>query len=386
MRLEVRMALLKCSASKAKPKDGITYITNPKKAEIISVRNLFDDEDFAEQFEQTAAMYGKGKKYDERKYYHFKLSCARKDNLTPQQAHDFAEEVAEKLFKDYECVLATHTDTDTVHSHIIVNAVNPLSGKKLQFSPKDYVAMKDEINRIGKEHGYTETDFRKRGKNSRTAVERKIMLNGGTSWKEELREVIVEAIGKSKTEQEFKDYLKTCYSVEITRSGKDYSYLHPQKQKPIRGARLGTNYTKSEVLKKFGKQNYGQKSAIHNGRIGNNRGQSSGTGIVRTSKGTHGRSAGSLIAASLGGIEREMQQLNFAAECANRGADAASEERRMERDRLRKESERQQRETAERLATEQQQPVGEPEADDSANNGSCNANTSRNKYSYGKGD
>lgn len=381
------MPLLKCSAGKARPQAAIGYITNPKKAAIISVRNLFEDEGYAKQFDETAALYGKGKSFNERKYYHFKLSCARQDNLTPQEAHKFAEEVAERLFKDYECVLATHTDTDTVHSHIIVNAVNPLTGKKLQFSPKAYVAMKDEVNRLGKEHGYTETDFRKRGKNSRTAAERKIMLNGGVSWKEELREVIVEAIGKSRSEQEFKDYLKTCYGVEITRSGKDFSYLHPQKQKPIRGAKLGTNYTKSEVLRKLGKQNNGKKSAADSGRgHGYIREQSSGARVVRTSKGAHGRSAGSLIAASLDCIEREMQQLNFAAECAVRGADAASEQRKMERRRAREQFEREQRENAERLAAEQQQSVGQPENDDSADNGSGNADTSRNKYSYGKGD
>lgn len=293
------MPLLKCSAGKAKPQSAIGYITNPNKAEIISVRNLFEDEDYAKQFEQTAALYGKGKGYNERKYYHFKLSCARQDNLTPQEAHKFAEEVAEKLFRDYECVLATHTDTDTVHSHIIVNAVDPLTGKKLQFSPKDYIAMKDEVNRLGKEHDYMQTDFRKCGKNSRTAAERKIMLNGGVSWKEELREVIVEAIGKSHNEQEFKDYLKACYGVEITRSGKDYSYLHPQKQKPIRGAKLGINYTKSEVLRKLGEQNNGHKTTTDNGRgRGYIREQPSGTRIVRTGKGAYGRSAGSLIAAS----------------------------------------------------------------------------------------
>lgn len=71
------MPLLKCNASKAKPKDGITYITDPKKAAYVSSRNLFEDEDFAEQFEQTAKRFGKGDKFDERKYYHFKLSCAR---------------------------------------------------------------------------------------------------------------------------------------------------------------------------------------------------------------------------------------------------------------------------------------------------------------------
>ena len=381
------MPLLKCSAGKAKPQSAIGYITNPKKAEIVSERNLFDDEDYAKQFEETAALYGKGKGYNERKYYHFKLSCARQDNLSPSEAHKFAEEVAAKLFQDYECVLATHTDTDTVHSHIIVNAVDPLTGKKLQFSPKDYIAIKDEVNCLGKEHGYTETDFRKRGKNSRTAAERKIMLNGGVSWKEELREVIVEAIGKSHNEQEFKDYLKTCYGVEITRSGKDYSYLHPQKQKPIRGAKLGTSYTKSEVLRKLGEQNNGQKSATHTGRgRGYIREQPSGTGIVRTSRSTHGRSAGSLIAASLDCIEREMQQLNFAAECANRGTDAASEERKIERLRRRRERERREREFAEKNAATVREYADEHKGECSGAEGSDGADTNRSKYSYGKGD
>lgn len=235
------MPLFKCSAGKARPKNAITYISKPEKAAYVSVRNLFEDEDYAKQFEQTAALYGKGKKFEERKYYHFKLSCARKDNVKPEEAHRYAEEVAEKLFGDCECVIATHTDTQTIHSHIIVNAVNPITGKKLQFSPKEYAAMKDEVNRIGKKYGYTETEFRKRGKNSQTAAERKIMLNGGTSWKEELREVIQEAIGKSKSLEVFKNYLLKCYEVKITWDEKDFSYLHPQKQKPIRGEKFGTN-------------------------------------------------------------------------------------------------------------------------------------------------
>lgn len=380
------MPLLKCSASKAKPKDGITYITNPQKAEIVTVRNLFEDEDYAEQFEQTAAIYGKGMNYKERKYYHFKLSCARLDNVSPQKTHEFAEEIAEKLFKDYECVLATHTDTGTVHSHIIVNAVNPLDGRKLQFSPKDYVVMKDEVNRIGKTHGYTETDFRKRGKNSRTAQEKHIILKGGTSWKEELREVIQEGIKESKTPEDFKAYLDKCYGVKIVRDGKDYSYLHPQKKKPIRGEKLGANYTKKEVLRKLGEQTNRQKSAANNGRSGNYRGQSAGTRIVRTGTTSHGASTGSLIAASLDGIEREMQQLNFATQCANRGSDAASEERKIERERARMESARRERELAEKNETASRESVGEPSGESSGAEESVNTNTGRSKYSYGKGD
>lgn len=380
------MPLLKCSASKARPKNGIRYITDPKKAAFVSAKNLFEDEDYAKQFEETAKRFGKGEKFDERKYYHFKLSCARKDNVTPRRAHDFAEEVAEAFFKNYECVIATHTDTQTVHSHIIVNAVDPITGKKLQFSQKDYAKMKDEVNAIGRKYGFTETGFRKRGKNSRTAAEKKIILKGGTSWKEELREVIAEAVKKTKSPEEFKDYLNKCYGVKITRDGKDYSYLHPNKQKPIRGERLGTNYTKSEVIKKIGEQNYRQKSRAYNGEQSGFNGKRTGSGTVRRGKTTYGGNAGSVIRASLGGIEREMQRLNFAAECASNGLDAASEERKMDERRARLEFERRRREADERDERRKSEYACEHADNASKDNGNGNENTGNSKYNYGKGD
>ena len=380
------MPLLKCSASKARPKNGIRYITDPKKAAIVSVKNLFEDEDYAKQFEDTAARFGKGEKYDERKYYHFKLSCARKDNVTIEKAHAYAEEIAEAFFKNYECVIATHTDTRTVHSHIIVNAVDPITGKKLQFNKQDYVKMKDEANRIGKKYGFTETDFRKLGKNSRTAIEKKIMLKGGTSWKEELREVIAEATKNSTTPDNFKDYLEKCYGVKITRDGKDYSYLHPNKQKPIRGERLGTNYTKSEVIKKIGEQNYRQKSGAYNGERSGFNGKRTGSGTVRRGKTAYGGNAGSVIRASLSGIEREMQRLNFAAECASNGLDAASEERKMDERRTHLEFERRRREADERDERRKSEYACEHADNASENNGNGNEDTGNSKYNYGKGD
>ena len=314
------MPLFKCSASKAKPKNGIAYVTDEKKAKIVTVRNLFEDEDYAKQFEETASRFGKGDKFDERKYYHCKLSCARQDNVSPEKAHAYAEELVAKLFQNYECVIATHTDTQTVHSHIIVNAVDPITGKKLQFNKQDYVKMKDEANRLGKKYGFTETDFRKRGKNSRTAAEKKIILKGGTSWKEELREVIAEAVKKTKSPEAFKDYLNKCYGVKITRDGKDYSYLHPNKQKPIRGERLGTNYTKSEVIKKIGEQNNGVKSSAYNGGRSGFNGKRTGSGTVRRSKAAYGGNAGSVIRASLSVCQSRIKRTlpkrrNFRAFC-----------------------------------------------------------------------
>lgn len=380
------MPLFKCSASKAKPKNGIAYVTDEKKAKIVTVRNLFEDEDYAKQFEETVSRFGKGDKFDERKYYHCKLSCARQDNVSHEKAHAYAEELVANLFQNYECVIATHTDTQTVHSHIIVNAVDPITGKKLQFNKQDYVKMKDEANRLGKKYGFTETDFRKRGKNSRTAVEKKIMLKGGTSWKEELREVIAEGIKNSKTSEKFKEYLDKCYGVKIMRDGKDYSYLHPEKQKPVRGAKLGENYTKTEVIKRIGEQNYRQKSGAYIGRRSGFDGKSVGNRTVRRGKTAYGGNAGSVIRASLGGIEREMQRLNFAAECAGNGLDAASEERKMDERRARLEFERRRREADERDERRKSEYAYEHADNASENNGNGNEDTGNSKYNYGKGD
>ena len=54
------MPLFKCSASKAKPKNGIAYITDENKAKIVSVRNLFEDEDYAKQLKKRQVDLVKG--------------------------------------------------------------------------------------------------------------------------------------------------------------------------------------------------------------------------------------------------------------------------------------------------------------------------------------
>ena len=250
------MPLLKGSAGKATPRKALAYITRNDKARFVDVQNLFEDEDYAEQFGQTAARFGKYTDYGERKYYHFKLSPDRADHADPLMVQEYAKACAEKMFGGCECVIATHTDTQTVHAHMIVNAVHPITGRKLHFNDTDYTRLKDMANEIGEQFGFSSLDFRKKAENNRTQDERHILLKGGTSWKEELREVIDEGKLLATSEEAFIAHLAD-YGVRITRSGKDYSYLHPQKSKAIRGQKLGNNYTKTEVLNGIAKHKNG---------------------------------------------------------------------------------------------------------------------------------
>ena len=132
------MPLLKMKSSKATPTKGISYIIDPNKAELVTSLNMSDNQNYSDQFKQTQQLHNKGGKYNERKYYHVKISADPSDSITPQLSHQLAEKVASQLFPSHECVIATHTDTDVVHSHIIVNAVNFDTGKKLHISDKAY--------------------------------------------------------------------------------------------------------------------------------------------------------------------------------------------------------------------------------------------------------
>lgn len=49
----IEVPLFKGLSSKSTPKKAIAYITREDKAEFVSVRNLFEDEDYAEQFADT---------------------------------------------------------------------------------------------------------------------------------------------------------------------------------------------------------------------------------------------------------------------------------------------------------------------------------------------
>lgn len=253
------MPLFKGCGCKSKPGKAIDYITDEKKAAIVTSYALDDNRDYARQFSETAQLFQKAQRYDSRKYYHFKHSFDPKDNITPEEAHRLTEELAQQAFPDNEYIIATHTDKHHVHCHIIVNSVSFVNGKLLHFSNSDYAKLKDLSNDIAAKYGYSTLDFRKPSADRIKSEERRVVLKGGTSWKEELREVIAEAVKLCNNMDEFEKHLNK-YGVTIARNtAKTISFLHPNKKKPIRGGKLGKAYTKEAIIHEFAK--HGNRTA-----------------------------------------------------------------------------------------------------------------------------
>ena len=63
------MPLFKGCGCKAKPANAIAYITDKRKATIVTSYALDDRLDYARQFAETAKLFGKAQKFDSRKYY-----------------------------------------------------------------------------------------------------------------------------------------------------------------------------------------------------------------------------------------------------------------------------------------------------------------------------
>lgn len=74
--------------------------------------------------------------------------------VTPEIAHEIGIKLAEKLWGDkYQVIVATHTNTDNIHNHFVLNSISFKDGKKFTNRNKDYNNMQYESDNLCKEYG-----------------------------------------------------------------------------------------------------------------------------------------------------------------------------------------------------------------------------------------
>ncbi len=134
------MAITKILHQKASPgrelglhtKQLIAYIMNPDKTEdciLTGGINCLPDTAY-KQMVETKKMY---KKLGGRQSYHIIISLVPGEG-TPEQLYEMTEKFADEfLGGEYEAVFAIHTDHEHLHSHLIYNSVNMITGKKFQY-------------------------------------------------------------------------------------------------------------------------------------------------------------------------------------------------------------------------------------------------------------
>lgn len=258
------MAVVKIKASKATPEKAIAYVTDENKAGAIRTWRLDPGRDYAEQFRDEAAAWGKPWGHNDRKYYHMKLSFHPSDwvknggSLTEEGALDIGMELVVEFFGEHSSVLATHIDTEHMHVHGIINAVALADGSMIDMRNEQYRKFKDRVQEICEKRGLHALDWREatieaRARERQDGVpisesfsELGLRNRGQVVWKDELREVIDDAATTCTSMEEFTEQL-LLHEVVITRiAGNTISYKL-RDHRVCRGDSLGADYTLAAV-------------------------------------------------------------------------------------------------------------------------------------------
>jgi len=256
------MPITKCEASKATPAKGIAYIMDPEKVIAHGSQGFMSDnpEKMARQMLQTMYLFGKGHDYNERKYYHAKVSfypADRPENggvLTADLANQFAAKYARTLWSGREVVWAVQDHGSGIHIHFIVAACEQTTGKKLDARNAQYRAWKDYANTLAAEYGLSTLDWRKATKEKRarernpeevecvTFSEVETRKKNKNVWKDELRSIIDGAAAECSSMLEFRAALEKR-GVVLARCTEQTISYKLRDHKACRGDTLGGDYT-----------------------------------------------------------------------------------------------------------------------------------------------
>ena len=326
------MAVIKAVSSKASIGKAIDYVTKEEKTE----QKLLSGKDCnpltaKEEMNITKMFYHKTKG---RTYKHFVQSFHKDEKITSEQAHQLANQLAEKCkqFQGFEVLIATHQDREHIHTHFIVNSVNFKDGHKFNMSKKDLQEMKnlsDELCEVRGLHicekGKT---FEGKEREETTAYKKeayqllKKAENGKIkSYIQEIGLAVLECKGKAKNQDDFIEKMKEKgIGVSWQDNHKYITFTHLQRQEQgekqckIRNNKLEKYYhlkLGKEDLKNEFEENIRRKESDRNkseqefGGIKSTKSNvKNGTGEFVAERGTGG------ISSSISEIERGTKQFS----------------------------------------------------------------------------
>ena len=166
------MATTKIWAIKDSISRVISYAKNPEKTMFTDLKQVLkyaeNDEKTIDKNEKTMYVTGVNCKaktiYEKMKIvqnrfdkttgnvaYHAYQSF-KTGEATAELAHKIGVELAEKMWSEYQVVVATHLDTGTYHNHFVVNSVNMFTGKKFNCNKGAYYKFREISDRLCREN------------------------------------------------------------------------------------------------------------------------------------------------------------------------------------------------------------------------------------------
>lgn len=188
-------------------------------------------------------------KTDGRMFYQFVQSFDPAEEVTPEEVHAIGLELAQKLFPEYEVVVATHVDTAHLHNHLIVNSVSWKDGHKLHQNAADLQRQRQVNDEICMAHGLgvLEPPQKHSQKKQMRPGEYRSAVRG-ESWKFQLMNTVDQCMKRARTRADFiREMEQRGYQVRWEETRKSITYTTP-KGKKCRDDRLHEEKYRKKVM------------------------------------------------------------------------------------------------------------------------------------------
>ena len=196
------------------------------------------------EFEVTKAAWNKEEGI---RFYQYVQSFSPHEDITHQQAHELALEFAAKAWPGYEVLVATHCDTEHIHSHFVINSVSFETRLKLRQHPDTLLHLRKLSDELCASRGFSTLKPYEKGGTKISAREYRAAI-GGDSWKFQLMYHIGEAMKRSPDKKTFlREMKKRGYGVSWTEDRKYITYTCPNGKK-CRGIKLHEDKYKKEMM------------------------------------------------------------------------------------------------------------------------------------------
>ena len=167
--------------------------------------------------------------------------------VTPEEAHKIGMETAKQMWgEDYQVVVTTHLNTDSLHNHFVINSVSFKTGRKFENHVSDHYKLREISDAICREYNKSVL------KNATFyGGEKKaywVRKNGGMTHRDMLRRDINEALSMTASYAAFCRYLEGLgYHFTRDRNSNHPALIAPGWQRAVRLDSLGEKYTPDAI-------------------------------------------------------------------------------------------------------------------------------------------
>ena len=259
------MAMVKIHGVKTTPEKTVRYVANPEKTMdkyLIDGINCTRNEDTVIAKMKCYRKWYQSDRTHKNLSFHVIHAFSSKENISAEKAHEISMEWFRNNFpSDVLAIAATHNNTDSLHTHFVVNNVS-LNGKGLSFDKTWQRRAIENSNELCKRynliHSITNIDKPSELKMNWWEYQQ---ANKGNSWKEALRRLIDKLIKVVKSIKELFSQLRTK-GYEVNETEKGVTIKPKDVERTINIKTLGRFYTVDKLEERINMANTPREALI----------------------------------------------------------------------------------------------------------------------------